>query len=147
MNSEKDLWVLGHKITPINNSGDFDAVIGESKPGIAGPPPHFHNKFTELFFMLEGEIEFIINGKTRIAKPGDYIDLPPHTVHTYKNRSDSISRWLNIHSPRGFLSFYNEVGFDTVSAHGFENSVSEFIITKVFTRAKHYDMNFAAEPA
>ena len=57
-------WVLGHKITPQTVTGDLDLVIGETPSNTPGPPPHYHNAYHEVFLVTEGEMEFVINGKT-----------------------------------------------------------------------------------
>ena len=63
MNNNKSMWVIGHKITPHNPTGNYDMVIGETPPNVPGPPPHHHKNLNELFFVLEGEMEFLVNGK------------------------------------------------------------------------------------
>ena len=41
-------------------------------PG-GGPPPHIHHREDEAFFLLEGEITFLLGDKKVIAKPGTFI--------------------------------------------------------------------------
>jgi mannose-6-phosphate isomerase-like protein (cupin superfamily) len=141
MEKNKNLWVLGHKITPLEVSGNYDMVIGETAPNVPGPPPHFHSMLNELFMVLEGEMEFMINGESKIIRKGESIDLPVDTVHTFKNSGSSLCKWVNIHSPKGFLSFFKEMGVPESESNAMKMSVNESIINKVMRTAADYDMH------
>lgn len=141
MTNQKNYWVLGHKITPVKISGNYDMVIGETAPSIPGPPPHFHARTSELFMVLEGEMEFNINGNTRLVKQGETVDLPISTVHTFKNSANKPCKWVNIHSPKGFLSFFEDMGVDANEAESFEKSVDDAVIQRVMKEAARYDMH------
>jgi mannose-6-phosphate isomerase-like protein (cupin superfamily) len=141
MKENNTLWVLGHKISPIEVSGNYDMVIGETQPHIPGPPPHFHSGFNELFMVLEGEMEFLINGEHKKIRQGEAVDLPPNVVHTFKNGGSSVCKWINIHSPKGFLSFFMDMGIPENESEAMKKSVDESIITKVMQTAADYDMH------
>lgn len=49
-------------------------ISGEAKP-------HYHEKLTETYFVLEGEGEIELDGERRPIKPGTVIYIPPGTVH------------------------------------------------------------------
>ena len=120
-----EIWVLGHKITKHNPSGNFDMVEGFTPANVQGPPPHYHAGFSELFVVLEGTMEFMVNGEMIKAETGDAVDLPPNTIHTFNNAGDTPCRWLNIHSPKGFLSFFERFGVDTNHEEAFEKSLDD----------------------
>ncbi len=44
MNNQTTKWVLVHKITTHETSGDFDLMLAETPAHIQGPPPHFSQK-------------------------------------------------------------------------------------------------------
>jgi mannose-6-phosphate isomerase-like protein (cupin superfamily) len=141
MKKQAKLWVLGHKINPIEVSGNYDMVIGETAPNVPGPPPHFHAKTNELFMVLEGEMEFIIDGNPITVNKGESVDLPPNSVHTFKNDGNIACQWVNIHSPKGFLSFFEDMGVAQDESDAFQKSVSDDIIQKVMKEAVLYDMH------
>jgi len=141
MKTEQEFWVLGNKISPLGISGDYDMVVGETPPNTPGPPPHYHKGFNEVFLVLEGEMEFLVNGELNTIKKGDAVDLPPATVHTFANKSDVSCRWVNIHSPKGFLQFFKEMGIPTEEADAMKKSVDESIIKKVMEKAADHDMH------
>ncbi len=141
MKEKSNLWVLGHKISTIEVSGNYDMVIGETAPYVPGPPPHFHTALNEVFMVLEGEMEFLINGETKILHQGESVDLPPNVVHTFNNVGSSSCKWLNIHSPKGFSSFFEEMGIQENESEAMKKSVDESIINKVMQTAADYDMH------
>lgn len=50
---------------------------------------HYHTIMEENFFILEGSIEFTVNGKDiTICNAGDFIHLDPNEPHYLKNISD-----------------------------------------------------------
>lgn len=140
MEQRDALWVLGHKITPERVSGSFDMVTGETPPNVPGPPPHHHKKLSELFFVLEGEMEFIVNGEPVLVKKGESIDFPAKTVHTFCNAGQTPCKWLNIHSPKGFLGFFREFGIPESEPNAPNKSVDEAVIQKVMKEAAGFDM-------
>ena len=141
MKENNNLWVLGHKISPVEVSGDYDLVIGETAPNVPGPPPHFHSALNEVFMVLEGKMEFVINGEKKIIQKGELVDLPPSVVHTFNNVGSSTCKWVNIHSPKGFLSFFTDMGISEGEPEGMKKSVEESIINKVMQTAATYDMH------
>ena len=86
-------------------------------------------------------MEFIINGEKRLLLEGDSIDLPVNSVHTFNNPTTDTSRWLNIHSPKGFFSFFKRFGVPIKQENSFESSVSASMIDKVIKEAAGFDMN------
>jgi mannose-6-phosphate isomerase-like protein (cupin superfamily) len=133
-------WVLGHKITPQTVTGDFDFVLGETPPRVQGPPPHFHNIYHEVFVVIEGMMEFRLNGEVIVLKQGQSINLPPKTVHTFSNNSNKTCKWINIHSPKGFLNFFKNLGVSEKEEQAELKSVSSKIIKEVMATAADYDM-------
>ena len=136
-------WVLGHKITPQSVTGDFDLVIGETPSLMQGPPPHHHNGYHEVFLVTEGQMEFIIKGEITVLRQGELINLPPKTIHTFSNNSDDICKWINIHSPKGFLRFFENVGVSENEENAEVRSLSPEIIKEVMETASRYDMIIA----
>ncbi len=141
MKENEKLWVLGHRISPVTVSGNYDMVIGETSPNVPGPPPHFHSALNELFMVLEGEMEFMINGEIKIVKEGESVDLPPNVIHTFKNVGASTCKWVNIHSPKGFLAFFEDMGVSDNESEAMKKSVDERIINRVMQTAADYDMH------
>ncbi|NNC83926.1 MAG: cupin domain-containing protein [Flavobacteriales bacterium] len=141
MKRNEPVWVVGHRITPVDVTGDYDFVLGETPGGTPGPPPHYHTGYTELFHVVSGEMEFMIDGKVTIVKTGETVDLPPNTLHTFNNTSDQTARWINIHSPKGFRSFFESLGVLDTESDALQQSVSKESIDKVIQQAADFDMH------
>lgn len=80
----------------------FNASIITMAPGRGGPAPHTHEGEDDAFYVLEGELTFMV-GEDEIAAPaGTFVLVPPDVLHSFANRSDTPARILNIHAPAGF---------------------------------------------
>lgn len=140
MNTSSTKWVMGHKITAHEITGDYDLMFGETPAKVTGPPLHLHNSFTESFLIVEGEMQFMVNGTTTTVKAGESVDIPPNTVHTFANVSDRPCKFVNIHSPKGFRRFFEELGIPEDEENAVEKSLAPEVIEKVMTTAAEYDM-------
>ena len=56
-NDTKTWWVLGHRITPIETIGDYGMIAVVSLPGVPGPPPHYHEDASEMFYISQGKLD------------------------------------------------------------------------------------------
>ena len=140
MNTITTKWVLGHKLTAYPMSGNYDLMLGETLPQVPGPPPHYHNSYTESFLIVEGQMEFMMNGETKLVKAGESVDIPPKTLHTFTNKHDATCRWVNIHSPKGFGEFFSQIGIEAEESNAQEKSVAPELIQKVIASASDHDM-------
>src|SRR5215203_7332660 len=68
----------------------WEAVV---PPG-GGPPPHVHSREEEGFYILDGEITFLIGEERVVATAGTFANMPAGTPHSFKNESDRPSRML-----------------------------------------------------
>jgi len=140
-NTNNTCWVIGHRISPVQVSGDYDMVIGQTPANVPGPPPHYHSGYNEVFLVLEGEMEFVVEGEVRTVRAGESVDLPPDTIHTFSNKSDQGCKWVNIHSPKGFSAFFKAVGIPEAEEDAMVRSVDDAVIQKVMRVAAQYDMH------
>ena len=70
----------------------------EYQPGV-GIGLHDHT-FEEAYFILSGEVEATLDGKTYSLKPGDFVWTGVGCVHAFKNVSSAPVRWLETFSPQ-----------------------------------------------
>lgn len=140
MKNNTTKWVLGHKITTYDTAGDYDMMMAETPAHMQGPPPHYHNNFKESFLIVEGEMEFFINGKVKTVKAGELVDIPSKTLHTFANKSNFACKWINIHSPKGFKGFFDALGVPAESENAQQRSLTPECIQKVMAIAEDFDM-------
>ena len=77
-------------------------------PKLSGPPPHTHTQ-TENFYIMDGEITFLIDGRTLVGKKGSFVTVPPGTVHSFRVDSET-ALILNSYVPAGFEVMITELG-------------------------------------
>jgi mannose-6-phosphate isomerase-like protein (cupin superfamily) len=63
---------------------------------------------TDIFYVLEGDLTFDLDGEWRIVGPGAFVLVPPGVVHTFANRSSAPTRFLNIYQPSGNERYLKE---------------------------------------
>lgn len=78
-------------------------------PGFPGPPPHWHKKIEEAFFILEGTVRFEVDGETMDVRAGGYARVPPGVVHRFSNPTDEPSRFLGLVVPGGLERYFEEL--------------------------------------
>ena len=140
MKNDSSKWCLGHKVKLFQQSGNYDLAHGETPSQVPGPPPHLHKKFHETFLIIEGEMEFMIDGEIRKVQAGESVDIPQDTLHTFSNKSDVLCKWINIHSPKGFSQFFMDFGIPATEDNSQSQSVAPERIQQVLEQASKYDM-------
>jgi len=69
----------------------------EYQPGVS-IALHDHT-FEEAYFLLSGEVQGVLDGKTYLAKPGDVLWTGVGCVHSFANIGDKPVRWLETFAP------------------------------------------------
>lgn len=90
-------------------AGSYAAWEAIVPPG-GGPPPHVHSREEESFYVLEGEITFLADGKEIVAGAGTFVNMPPGVPHSFRNNSDRVSRMIISVVPAGLEQMFFEVG-------------------------------------
>lgn len=80
----------------------FNLSVITVAPGRDGPPPHVHRDEDDAFYVLDGELRFVVDGEEVLAPAGTFVLVLPGAEHTFANRTSSPVRMLNIHAPAGF---------------------------------------------
>jgi quercetin dioxygenase-like cupin family protein len=78
-------------------------------PG-GGPPPHVHSREEEGFYVLEGEIIFLIGDQRLVASAGVFANMPLGIPHSFKNESGQPAKMLISVAPAGLEQMFFEVG-------------------------------------
>ncbi len=68
------------KLSSKNTNGELCIVEDKIKPGFC-LARHHHKIMTEVFYILEGEVELIFDDESIICEPGDTITIPPNVWH------------------------------------------------------------------
>jgi quercetin dioxygenase-like cupin family protein/GNAT superfamily N-acetyltransferase len=84
----------------------WEAIV---PPG-GGPPPHVHSREEEGFYVLDGEITFLIGEERVVATAGTFANMPVGTPHSFKNEGDRPAKVLISVAPAGLEVMFFEVG-------------------------------------
>ncbi|MGZ4202771.1 MAG: cupin domain-containing protein [Thermoleophilaceae bacterium] len=63
---------------------------------------HVHREEDDAFYIIEGEMTFVIGENEVPAPPGTFVLVPPGVEHAFRNDTDEPVRMFNIHAPAGF---------------------------------------------
>ncbi|MFC6634011.1 cupin domain-containing protein [Microbulbifer taiwanensis] len=71
-------------------------------PGQPGPGAHCHDANDDIFYVIEGTMDFLVDQNWVQASRGDFIRVPAGVTHDFANNSDQRAGLLNIYIPGGF---------------------------------------------
>ena len=74
------------------------------------PFPHVHADLEEAFYVLEGEVEFLLDDAWTKAGAGCTVFIPAGCVHAFRNSSARPARQLVIGSSPEMLELISELG-------------------------------------
>lgn len=60
---------------------------------------HYHNIMEENFYVLEGEIDIVVNGESFTLTQGQFIHVEPEESHYLINHSDTTARLVATLAP------------------------------------------------
>jgi uncharacterized cupin superfamily protein len=84
-------------------------VEGELPPGGGFQVPHWDEHLDEVFYVLEGEIESLLDGQWRRVAAGGTVFVPAGSVHASRNASDRPARQLVV-GPAEIAELISELG-------------------------------------
>jgi mannose-6-phosphate isomerase-like protein (cupin superfamily) len=109
---ENTYWYAGGTVSillsGVDTGGTFAAWEAVQKPG-AEPPLHVHHTADETFFVLEGEMRFMVGDRIVDAPAGSVVFAPQGTPHTFRIKSPQ-SRAITICTPACFEEWFREMG-------------------------------------
>jgi len=104
---------------------ELSLIEYDAGPSYAGASPHYHERHTDAFYVLEGELEFTLGRETVFATAGTAVVAPPGVVHAFTSTGRGRPRFLNVHAPdSGFVEYVRaltrgeRVAFDSVDVDG-----------------------------
>lgn len=101
-------WFLSalHILLAENESGDGSySLLHLTAPPHFETPYHLHETEDEAFYVLDGELTVICDGKKITAGPGSYLFLPRGVPHGFRSTGDTDSHVLIHAMPGGKAGF------------------------------------------
>jgi mannose-6-phosphate isomerase-like protein (cupin superfamily) len=105
------LSILGMPLTMLceaKETGGAWSLFEEQVPLGMGPPPHRHD-WDEAYYILDGEVDFLVDGAPVKSSRGDFNYLPRGTVHGFKGASEAPARVLIFAAPAHGSEFFQEL--------------------------------------
>ena len=97
------------KLTSEQSGGDYYVVQQVSPPG-SFVPPHVHSLEDEVVFIIEGDFDVFLDGKTTRAGPGAILNFARGTYHGFKNVGDTPGKTSWVITPgTSFQAFFREL--------------------------------------
>ncbi len=99
------LWLI---LADGSQTGNAFSLMEELCPKDSGPPPHTHTQL-EIFYLLDGEITFLVDGEEIRGSAGSIVVVPPGATHSFRVDTE-VCRVLNMYVPAGFERSVMELG-------------------------------------
>jgi quercetin dioxygenase-like cupin family protein len=107
------IWFLGTlafvRASAESANGGFGLVENVMPPGFESPY-HLHHNEDEGFYVLEGHVTFILDGRKSKAGPGAFVFGPRGIPHGFRVEGNAPARILLMAVPGGFEKFVVEMG-------------------------------------
>jgi mannose-6-phosphate isomerase-like protein (cupin superfamily) len=97
------------KATGEETSGSLYLGEGVFEPGFPGPPPHYHERLHDMFYVLEGTLTVRLGDEQAELGAGSFVCVPPGVVHTFSNQSAAPVRLLNFNTPAGWENYMRDL--------------------------------------
>jgi quercetin dioxygenase-like cupin family protein len=96
------------KVGPHTGSRLIGLLESDVPPG-GGFPGHVHDEYEEAFYVLDGEIEYLIEDTWIPAAAGSTVFVPAGVTHGFRNTGDRPARHLAISSPSEAMTMIEEL--------------------------------------
>lgn len=113
----EELSVLGAGVRFLceaaRTEGGF-SLMEVALPENEGPPPHDH-PWDEAYYILEGEVRFVVGNMEDTYRAGDFLYAPGGTTHSFKGASAAPARVLVLDAPAAAEGFFKEVAREVLA--------------------------------
>lgn len=78
-------------------------------PRTDGPPPHWHQKHDETFYVIAGTARFIVGDNRLEAPAGTFVSVPTGAEHTFANPGNEPATILNTFTPDLYVGYFRDL--------------------------------------
>lgn len=96
------------KIGPEADARDLSVFVSRVPPR-GGVFPHLHRHYEEAFYVVDGDISFLIGTVWADGPAGTVVHIPRGTVHAFQNRSGAPAELLVMHTPAVAIKMIEEL--------------------------------------
>jgi mannose-6-phosphate isomerase-like protein (cupin superfamily) len=98
------VWFNGGLVTFYalgEDTGEAFTLFEEAVAPQEGALPHLHHEEDQAFYVLQGDHEFVCDGRAIEAKAGSFVYVPRDVVHSFENVGTEPGRLLILSTPAG----------------------------------------------
>lgn len=111
------LPVLGTNVRFLLEAAKTDhtfSLMEVELPKDQGPPPHDH-PWDEAYYIIDGDVWFLVDTKEQVFSTGDFVYAPGGTVHSFRGAGDKPARVLVFDAPATAEGFFREASREVVN--------------------------------
>ncbi len=141
----EQLDLLGDRYRLIADADQTDGAFAAVEVTVSpdgGVPPHVDQNEAIGWFVIEGTLEFMVEGEEMSVEAGGWIYSPKGVLHTFRNSSAVPARALLLAVPSGLEGFLREVGRQLASDES-PRLPTEEDIGRVMAAAPRYGLDIA----
>ncbi|WP_304238507.1 cupin domain-containing protein [Jiulongibacter sediminis] len=97
-----------HKLIGSETNNQIVEWVDNVEPGV-GIPPHIHTKEDEIFRVIKGQIEIMVDGKTTVLEAGDTAFAPKNVQHSWKVVGTEKAKMITSAFPAGIEKMFQEL--------------------------------------
>ncbi len=97
-----------HKLLGTDTDNQIVEWVDNVEPGV-GIPPHVHTREDEIFRVIKGQVELMVDGKTTILNEGDTAFAPKDIPHAWKVVGTEKAKMITSAFPAGIEQMFKEL--------------------------------------
>ena len=98
-----------HKLVGSDTNNQLVEWVDDVEPGV-GIPPHMHTKEDEIFRVIKGQIEIMVDGEITVLEAGDVAFAPKNSPHSWKVVGTEKAKMITSAFPAGIEMMFSELG-------------------------------------
>tara|TARA_R110001583_G_scaffold32130_3_gene110107 strand:+ start:2286 stop:2831 length:546 start_codon:yes stop_codon:yes gene_type:complete len=100
--------IQSHKLIGAETGNQIVEWVSDVEPGV-GIPPHIHTNEDEIFRVVKGQVEIMVNGETTILNEGDIAYAPRNLSHSWKVVGTEKAKLITSAFPSGIEFMFAEL--------------------------------------
>ena len=133
--------------TTAETDGAYFTLEGAVPPG-AGPPPHIHHDQDESLYVVEGQLEIMVDGQVREAKAGDFVHISKGSPHNFINRSQAPAKLVATFVPAvNAEQFFRDAMKETQDRNATPPQLDDAMIQRMIAAAESNGVEILPPPA
>lgn len=89
--------------------GRLSAVEMSIDAGWVGPPPHVHDLVDHFWYVLDGEVDLVVDGAAARYGAGACLFIPAGTAHSFSTANCGPVRVLQVDTPQALDGYFREL--------------------------------------